>query len=150
MTEIKIRRDTAENWSSNNPVLAEGELAYSTTNKMLKVGDGSSSFNSLDWLEAGSHPSGNSVTLSLPANEGSLTAPALGWFACGCIGTAGSSYMEMVGPSGGGVCASFNGGWGRAMLPVASGTQVTFYYGGTNFSCTQLIFIYARASAKAL
>lgn len=41
------RRDTAANWASANPVLASGELGFDTTNKILKIGDGSTAWNSL-------------------------------------------------------------------------------------------------------
>ena len=42
-TEIKkivSRRDTAANWQSNNPVLANGEIGVDTTNRVMKIGDG--------------------------------------------------------------------------------------------------------------
>ena len=44
---VKLRRDTAANWSSTNPVLADGEGGYDKTNKLLKIGDGSTAWNSL-------------------------------------------------------------------------------------------------------
>jgi Major tropism determinant N-terminal domain len=50
MAKIKLRRDTAANWSSANPVLALGEPGYDTTNNKLKVGDGTTAWNSLDYL----------------------------------------------------------------------------------------------------
>jgi hypothetical protein len=39
-TRIKLRRDTAANWTANDPVLALGEAGYDTTNNELRVGDG--------------------------------------------------------------------------------------------------------------
>jgi hypothetical protein len=44
---IKPRRDTSTNWSSANPTLASGEIAFDTTTKQFKVGDGSTAWNSL-------------------------------------------------------------------------------------------------------
>ena len=44
---IQLRRDTAANWSSVNPVLASGQPGYDTTNKILKIGDGSVTWSSL-------------------------------------------------------------------------------------------------------
>lgn len=35
---IQIRRDTASNWTTNNPILQAGEMGYDTTNKKFKVG----------------------------------------------------------------------------------------------------------------
>ncbi|MEM4385379.1 MAG: hypothetical protein QXD03_02390 [Candidatus Anstonellales archaeon] len=47
---IRIRRDTAANFASVNPVLALGELAYETDTKRFKVGDGTTQWNSLSYL----------------------------------------------------------------------------------------------------
>ena len=46
-TIFKLRRDTATNWSSNNPTLADGEIGFDKTNSYLKIGDGSTAWNSL-------------------------------------------------------------------------------------------------------
>jgi|APSaa5957512535_1039671.scaffolds.fasta_scaffold00269_6 hypothetical protein len=45
--KIQFRRDTSSNWSSVNPTLAAGEMGYDTTNDILKIGDGSTAWNSL-------------------------------------------------------------------------------------------------------
>lgn len=37
---LKVRQDTATNWTAKNPVLASGEFGFDTTNKILKLGDG--------------------------------------------------------------------------------------------------------------
>lgn len=50
--QIQIRRDTAANWTSTNPVLAAGEFGLDTTNNWLKVGDGSTAWNSLEYVQA--------------------------------------------------------------------------------------------------
>jgi hypothetical protein len=46
-TQIKLRRDTAANWASEDPVLASGEPGYDITNNILKIGDGSSAWTGL-------------------------------------------------------------------------------------------------------
>lgn len=48
-TQIKLRRDTAANWASSNPVLAQGEPGYDLTHNRLKIGNGTTPWNSLDW-----------------------------------------------------------------------------------------------------
>lgn len=48
--QIKIRQDSAANWSSNNPVLALGEMGWDTTNSGLKIGDGATAWDSLDYF----------------------------------------------------------------------------------------------------
>jgi len=47
---IQIRRDTAANWTSANPTLAQGELGVETDTNKFKVGDGSTAWTSLDYL----------------------------------------------------------------------------------------------------
>jgi len=47
---IQIRRDTASNWSSANPTLAQGELGLETDTLKLKAGDGSTAWNSASYL----------------------------------------------------------------------------------------------------
>ena len=48
---IFLRRDTAANWSSENPVLSEGEPGFDTTNEILKVGNGTTPWNSLSQFQ---------------------------------------------------------------------------------------------------
>lgn len=49
-TLLKIRRDVTANWV--DVVLAEGEFGYDTTTKQLKIGDGSTVFQSLGGINA--------------------------------------------------------------------------------------------------
>ena len=46
----KQRRDTASNWTSNNTVLLAGELGYESDTKKFKIGDGTTAWQSLDYL----------------------------------------------------------------------------------------------------
>jgi hypothetical protein len=50
-TQIKLRRDTYQNWYDNNPILAEGEPAYDLTNKKLKIGDGTTTWRLLPYFD---------------------------------------------------------------------------------------------------
>lgn len=45
-----VRADVASEWADANPVLPIYELAYDTTNKRLKIGDGVTAWNDLPWL----------------------------------------------------------------------------------------------------
>jgi len=68
---IQLRRDTAANWTSNNPTLAAGELAIETDTDFYKIGTGSTAWNSLGYS---SLPSGT-APLASPALTGTPTAP---------------------------------------------------------------------------
>lgn len=47
MTKIQLRRDTASNWSTNNPTPSAGEPCFETDTGKLKIGDGSTAYNDL-------------------------------------------------------------------------------------------------------
>ena len=47
---IQIRRDTAANWTSANPTLAQGELGIETDTSKVKVGDASTTWTGLSYL----------------------------------------------------------------------------------------------------
>lgn len=46
-TRIKLRRDIASDWTTNNPTLLAGEVGIDTTNNKIKIGTGSTPWNSL-------------------------------------------------------------------------------------------------------
>lgn len=48
--KIQIRRDTANNWSTNNPILAAGEIGFDLTNGKHKIGDGLNNWSSLPYF----------------------------------------------------------------------------------------------------
>ena len=45
--KIQFRRDTASNWTSNNPTLSDGEFAIESDTRKYKIGDGSTVWTSL-------------------------------------------------------------------------------------------------------
>lgn len=49
--KIQLRRDTSSNWTSSNPTLSQGELGHETNTGKLKVGDGSTAWNSLGYVD---------------------------------------------------------------------------------------------------
>jgi hypothetical protein len=49
-TLIQHRRDTADNWTSVNPVLAEGELGVELGTSKVKIGDGTTAWTALPYL----------------------------------------------------------------------------------------------------
>ena len=77
-TQIKLRRDTYQNWYDANPTLALGEPAYDTTNNKLKIGNGATTWRLLGYLADStattSLVNGNK-TVSL-GTDGTLTVPS--------------------------------------------------------------------------
>lgn len=45
-----LKRDNASDWTANNPVLALAEPGYETDTRLLKIGDGSTAWNSLGYI----------------------------------------------------------------------------------------------------
>lgn len=50
---IQIRRDTAANWTSADPILAAGEPGFETDTGKVKFGDGSTHWTSLAYISGG-------------------------------------------------------------------------------------------------
>jgi hypothetical protein len=50
-TLMQQRRDTAANWTNNNPTLKSGEIGYETDTGYLKIGDGSTAWTSLGYID---------------------------------------------------------------------------------------------------
>ena len=48
-TKIQIRRGTASQWTSANPTLLAGEQGYETDTGKIKIGNGTSAWNSLSY-----------------------------------------------------------------------------------------------------
>lgn len=53
MTKIQLRRDTAANWSANNPTPTAGEPCFETDTGKLKIGDGATAYNDLAYQGGG-------------------------------------------------------------------------------------------------
>ena len=51
--EIQLRRDTAANWTSTDPTLAQGEIGYETDTNTFKIGDGATAWSSLTYFSGG-------------------------------------------------------------------------------------------------
>ena len=73
---IKLRGDTAANWTSNNPVLALREPGVETDTAKIKIGDGVTAWTSLPYAAGGG---GGTVDLSAPGPIG-VTTPSTGAF----------------------------------------------------------------------
>lgn len=67
-TVIKLRRDTAANWASANPVLAQGEAGLETDSGLVKYGNGTSAWADLQYTIA------SSIKTKVQNNSGSSIA----------------------------------------------------------------------------
>jgi len=68
---IKVRRDSASNWTTSNPTPLQGEWCYETDTGKVKIGDGSTAWTSLDYQP----------TLAEVNAKASLSTYSTGWVA---------------------------------------------------------------------
>lgn len=71
VTQIQIRRGTAAQWTSTNPTLASGEQGFETDTGKVKIGNGSTAWNSLAYIGAGTV---TSVTAGTGLSGGTITS----------------------------------------------------------------------------
>lgn len=67
---IQVRRDTAANWTSINPVLAAGEIGYETNTRQVKIGDGLTNWNTLPYTNTNTNGAAYSVLGRAGATSG--------------------------------------------------------------------------------
>lgn len=48
--QIQLRRGTSLQWTTNNPTLAQGEPAYETDTGRFKIGNGTSNYIALPYV----------------------------------------------------------------------------------------------------
>lgn len=77
--QIQLRRDTAANWTAANPVLLLGEVGFETDTRKLKLGDGTTAWNALLYVQGYDDPVfttlGCTGLATLPHIHGALAGP---------------------------------------------------------------------------
>jgi hypothetical protein len=71
--QILFRRGTAADWTTANPILGSGEPGFETDTGLLKIGDGSSDWNSLSYVSGSS-----SVSILEDLTNVSINSPTTG------------------------------------------------------------------------
>lgn len=67
--QVKLRNDTASNWAIENPILSQGELGVETDTLKAKIGDGTTTWNSLGYAWGG----GTVPTISTGSANGTIS-----------------------------------------------------------------------------
>jgi len=71
VTQIQVRRGTASQWTSANPTLASGEWGFESDTNKVKIGNGSTAWNSLGYTGAGTV---TSITAGTGLSGGTITS----------------------------------------------------------------------------
>jgi hypothetical protein len=62
--QIQFRNGTAAEWSSANPILAEGEMGIETDTDLFKIGNGVDSWNSLYGIVDGNNTDSSLIRIN--------------------------------------------------------------------------------------
>jgi hypothetical protein len=92
-TRIQLRRDTAANWTSEDPVLASGEIGIETDASPIrfKIGDGTTAWTSLAYYASAT--TGASIEDAIAAASADTVADADEW---GFRQVAGSLFKKIT------------------------------------------------------
>jgi hypothetical protein len=104
-SRLQNRRDTAANWTANNPTLAAGEMGLETDTSKFKMGNGSTAWNSLAYA----YTAGAQGTTGTQGTSGTNGTQGL-------TGTQG--LQGTIGTAGGGI-SGFNAQTGTTYTLVA-------------------------------
>ena len=79
ITRFKLRNGTAAAWTAANPVLLVGEVGFESDTRKLKLGDGTTAWNSLLYVQGYDNPTFTTLTTTgiatLPHIHGALAGP---------------------------------------------------------------------------
>jgi len=90
--QIQLRRGDAADWTSSNPLLAEGELGIELDTLKIKIGNGIDNWNALAYVSGGGGGGGvTSVTGTSPIVSSGGTSPAI---------SLASTYGDTLNPYG--------------------------------------------------
>jgi len=73
-TIIQLRRDTASNWTTNNPTLAQGEIGVELVSNKFKIGDGTSTWTGLSYFTGTTLGANVATFLATPTSANLIAA----------------------------------------------------------------------------
>ena len=106
---IQIRRDTAANWTSANPTLAQGELGLETDTLKVKAGDGSTAWNSASYLiDTGGYAAYSDATANFTGNLQKSGSPVVTAAYTGDVDVTGELIVDSYNETYAAVTSSSN------------------------------------------
>ena len=124
-SRLQNRRDTAANWTSNNPTLAAGEIGLETDTAKYKMGDGTTAWNSLAYAYTAGAAGATGPTGPIGATGPTGVVGASG--ATGPVGVTGpTGPIGATGPTGATGASGATGAGGVEAVNAQVGTTYTF------------------------
>ena len=115
--QMAQRTDTAANWTSANPILLLGELGHESDTDKLKIGDGSTNWNSLSYLPIDGTWTGDEIAVAY-GGTGLTSTPTNGQVLIG----NGTGYALATLTAGTGIAVT--NGSGSITLAIDSDTAI--------------------------
>lgn len=151
VVQIQVRRDTAANWTSNDPTLAEGEMGLETDTTFFKFGDGATAWTSLPYAQdALGLPAGGTTGQRLAKASNAdydtewVTAAGATIDLTGDTGSA-SSIGDVTFAGSGGIAVDVNDDGGGAATVTIDGSGVSGGGGGSG----ALVFLEAHTASSS-
>lgn len=136
--QLQFRRGLSTQWTSNNTVLADGEMGIETDTSFFKIGNGSTAWNSLAYggirgVTGPTGPTGRTGATGFTGPASLVTGPT-GPVAIGPTGFTGpASFVTGPTGAGGGGSVSITGstGFGNILTVATSGAGI---FGNSNLN----------------
>jgi hypothetical protein len=127
-SRLQNRRDTAANWTANNPTLAAGEIGLETDTAKYKMGDGSTAWNSLAYAYTAGAAGATGPTGPVgPTGPTGVVGATGSVGATGAVGATGPTGVTgATGPTGVTGATGATGAGGVEAINAQVGTTYTF------------------------
>jgi hypothetical protein len=126
-SRLQNRRDTAANWTSNNPTLAAGEIGLETDTAKFKMGDGTTAWNSLAYAYTAGAAGATGPTGPTGATGPTGVVGATGATGATGVGATGPTGVTgATGPTGVTGATGATGAGGVEAVNAQTGTTYTF------------------------
>lgn len=140
---VKLRRGTSAQWAAKNPILSEGETGLDLSNGRIKIGDGKTPWNSLQYEGGESATTSPSQNLSF-SNANGVTFGQNGSTITASVQTnyqsAGSYQSAFVFSNNGNVTFGIAGSVVSANAPVAGAASLNVSAGATSNNLSAITF----------
>ena len=148
---IQLRRDLAANWTSANPILAQGEIGIETNTLKMKIGNGSTAWTSLAYYSttpAETDPVVKAINGIVQSNGTTISAVVSGTNIKTVNSTSllGSGDISIPSPVGKGIGIDYTNG---AYL-MQSGVATGIYIDGNSTQDQYINFQYSYANTPVV